>query len=190
MDKKEINRTKNNGVASILRTVAFGTALSATLLGVGCSKGNDKPTEKVQTEIHRTVSVPVCEYTIQRRDGIEKLFKSQMGRGFYQRENVTTSDRFIMSGGDSNNQNVQFSFNMYDVLRLVNNAGDDYKILWYYSHLKHGRNILMPNLKRSGDIEGQPCKKVGDLVFDATYDRETRKDKKSLTFNGKTISVK
>jgi hypothetical protein len=190
MNKKEINVAKTNGVTSILRTVAFGTALSTALLGVGCSKSNDKPAEREQTEIHKTVSVPVCEYTIQHHDGIEKLFKSQMGRGFYQRENVTTSDRFIMSGGDSNNQNVQFSFNIYDVLRLVNNAGEDYKSLWYFSHLKRGRHILMPNLKRSGEIEGEPCKKVGDLVFDAIYNRETRKDKKSLTFNGKTISVK
>ncbi len=171
------------------KTLALSAAgLAALFSANACSEKTI--TTQTPTEIHTTAFVSVCKYTVAAGDGIEALFNSEMGKRFYKKVNVSTHDRFLLHGGRAGNQALQFSFNQYDVLRLVNGLdGKPHDKSWYDFPLSRGQAILMTDLNDDGRIMGQPCETQGTLTFNVQYDRRTRMAKKSIEYKGQKIEV-
>jgi hypothetical protein len=163
-------------------------AAAAVALLAACDAGESALERKLEpTQVQKKVSVPVCHYTVPRGDKLERIFESEMGKGFYKIEGFTPHDRFIMGAGRAGNQRVQFTFNQYEVMRLIN--GTQTGRFWYDSELVRGEKILVPDLNNNGMIRFQPCNAVGTLTLAATYNRQSGAVTKTLGYEGKTVNV-
>ena len=177
MAERQIYKART--VASVLRTAAIVT-LAATTFGAGCS---GKKSDRI-TEVHESVSVPVCEFVAEPGDTVGKLFRARLGGKFYQNvENVHT-EQIVMNGEPLSNQNVKFLFSLYDVVDFINDGGRNHNRVRDYSTFRGGERILLP------DFNGQSCMNSGEATFDGVYDRSKGTVKKTLTYGGETIRLR
>lgn len=165
-----------------------GVATIATAIGIN-HKFLSEP-----NEIHRAVTVPLCNYTVQSGDSVEKLFKMQIGENegsvFYKAPRVPAGqDNIVLNGGTIKNQAVQFFYNIYDTARTINDFTVDPLKPVLVPQLKRGQKLLVPNLDGHGELNGQKCN-AGTVTFDATFNRKTLDIKKLIRQNGRITEMK
>lgn len=168
------------------RNPAFALGLVAAAALSGCS------TKRLPQPVHDVYTVPVCSYTVQKGDGIETLFNSQIGKGnkkFYKVPGVTDSKTVItgeeIRDYDGKRDRVQFTYDVYRLAYALNkNRPEDPSTNPSMGHdaftLRRGETILIPDLNKSGSINNEPCVGAGELTFDNFYDSLAPLDHRKL----------